>query len=76
VIRKDSKPKKSKLEIDLSGPDGNAFCLLGIATNLAKQLGLDKDSILKEMTSGDYSNLVKTMDNYFGDFIIFYNFKN
>ncbi len=76
MIQTSSKLRKSKLEIDLSGPEGNAFYLLGIATSLAKQLGVDKDSVLQEMKSGDYSNLVKTMDKYFGDFIIFYNFQN
>ena len=29
------------IEIDLTGPDGNAFVLLGKAKNLAKQLELD-----------------------------------
>ena len=28
------------IEIDLTGPDGNAFALMGYASRLAKQLGL------------------------------------
>ena len=32
------KPKQSGITIDLTGPQGNAFYLLGTAKNLAKQL--------------------------------------
>ena len=64
--------KTSKLEIDLTGPDGNAFVLIGIAGNLSKQLGLDKSKIQTEMMSGDYENLIKVFDNYFGYFVTLY----
>ena len=56
--------------IDLTGPQGNAFYLLGTAQQLAKQCGLDDVTITNEMQSGDYMNLVKTMDKYF-PFVIF-----
>jgi len=64
--------KKSNREIviDLTGPQGNAFFLLGTAKNLAKQLGLDADEILQEMQSGDYENLLQVFDNHFGNFVI------
>jgi|LakMenEpi03Aug12_release.lakeMendotaPanAssembly.Ray.scaffolds.fasta_scaffold270596_3 hypothetical protein len=75
MIKQESKPVAPSLEIDLNGPEGNAFNLLGIASKLAYVLGLNKDEILEEMKSSDYKNLVLTMDKYFGDFIIFYNFK-
>ena len=52
--------------IDLDGPDGNAFALLGIANRWSKDLQLDADKIRTEMTSGDYENLVKTFKKYFG----------
>jgi hypothetical protein len=64
--------KEKKVEIDLTGPDGNAFVLMGIAKNLAKQLGLDGEMITKEMMLGDYEDLLQTMEDYFGDFIIMY----
>ncbi len=64
--------KEKKLEIDLTGPDGNAFVLMGIAKNLAKQLGLDGEMIAKEMMLGDYEDLLQTMEDYFGDIIIMY----
>lgn len=68
MIRK--KQPKSEMVIDLTGPDGNAFVLMATATNLARQLGLDSDKIVKDMKSGDYENLVNVFDNYFGSFVI------
>ena len=65
-----AKTAKTEIVIDLTGPDGNAFALIGYAKKYAKQLGLDFDEIREEMTSGDYENLVQTFDNYFGDYII------
>ena len=66
------KVNKSTIEIDLTGPDGNAFMLIGRAGSLAKQLGLDKAKIQSEMMSGDYENLIKVFDNYFGHFVTLY----
>jgi hypothetical protein len=71
-IKKLSEKKKSKLEIDLSGPDGNAFVLMGIATKLAKQLGQDDKQIINEMKSSDYENLVNVFDSYFGEHVTLY----
>ena len=51
-----SKEQKLGIEIDLTGPDGNAFVLIGTAGNLAKQLGLDAKAIREEMMKGDYEN--------------------
>ena len=31
--------------VDLTGPDGNAFALMGLATRLAKQLDIDSHTI-------------------------------
>ena len=56
--------------IDLTGPQGNAFVLLGYAKDFAKQLGLDYDKISEEMKSSDYENLVETFDKYFGDYVV------
>jgi hypothetical protein len=60
---------KTELVIDLTGPDGNAFALIGYAGNLCKHLGLDKQPIIFEMTSGDYEHLVETFDKHFGEFV-------
>ena len=59
--------------IDLTGPQGNAFVLLGYAKQFARQLGFDselKDKIVTEMQEGDYENLINVFDKYFGDYVI------
>ena len=66
---RDKKPQ-SEIVIDLTGPDGNAFVLMGMASKFARQLGIDKDEVINKMKSGDYENLIKVFDNYFGDFVI------
>jgi hypothetical protein len=45
--------------IDLNGPEGNAFVLLGYASRWGREQGKDTAKIHKEMTSGDYTNLVR-----------------
>jgi hypothetical protein len=67
-----SKKQSLGISIDLTGPDGNAFVLIGTATKLAKQLGLDGKAIQAEMMKGDYENLVKVFDKYFGHFVTLY----
>jgi len=67
-----SKIEKSGIEIDLTGPDGNAFVLIGTAAKLARQLGLDSKAIQAEMMKGDYENLVNVFDKHFGDFVTLY----
>lgn len=68
MIRAKQEPKE--IVIDLTGPQGNAFYLLGTARDLAVQLDLDWNYIYEEMTSSDYENLVEVFDHYFGDFVI------
>jgi hypothetical protein len=65
-----TKQPKSEIVIDLTGPEGNAFVILGYVNRFAKQLGLDANKIHEEMTSGDYENLINVLDSYFGDFVI------
>jgi len=63
------------IEIDLTGPDGNAFVLLGIASNLCKKLGYDNDHeerILDEMRLTDYEGLLYTFDREFGLLVTLY----
>lgn len=64
--------KKSGIEIDLTGPDGNAFVLIGMASKFAKQLGLDGKVIQSEMMKGDYENLLNVFEMYFGDYVTLY----
>jgi len=69
---KEKQTQNKGLEIDLTGPDGNAYYLLGAAKNLAKQLDFDSDEILSEMQSGDYENLIQVFDKHFGMFVTLY----
>ena len=55
--------------IDLTGPDGNVFNLIGVGSKLCKELGLDRNEFRKEMTSGNYEHAVQTFDKYFGEFV-------
>ena len=64
------KQPQSEIVIDLTGPDGNAFALLAYAKRFAQQLGLDFGKIQGEMTSGDYENLIRVFDDYFGEIVI------
>lgn len=58
--------------IDLTGPEGNAFNLIGTAKRLGKQLDMSAnyiDDMVKRMTSGDYEHLVKVFDDEFGSVV-------
>ena len=67
-----SKKQSLGIEIDLTGPDGNAFVLIGTDGNLARQFGLDGKAIREEMMKGDYEHLVNTFDKHFGHFVTLY----
>jgi hypothetical protein len=72
MIRK-KKEKSGPMIIDITGPDGNAFVLMGYAARLSDQLGWSRErfSMLRdEMMSGDYENLLQVFDREFGDFVI------
>ena len=66
------KPKSNGITIDLTGPQGNAFYLLGVAKKLATQLDFPSEFIMNEMKSGDYENLIKVFDHYFGSVVTLY----
>ena len=69
-IRK--KNRTGKLEIDISGPAGNAFALKGAAESLAKQLEYTPEQIetmIEDMKSSDYDHLVDVFDIHFGEYV-------
>lgn len=75
MIKKKNEKPRGPIEIDLTGPDGNAYALMAYTRNFSKQLGYVKeksDEIIKEMMSGDYENLLKVFDREFGEFVILY----
>lgn len=69
-----SQPKAYTINLD--GPDGNVFSLIGHAKGLVKQLNkqlsleLDFDEIMAEMTSSDYENGLITFNKYFGNYVV------
>ena len=72
MIRKKQK-HTGPIVIDLTGPDGNAFALISLAQNLAKQLHYqpeERGELTTEMMSGDYENLLEVFDKHFGEFVI------
>ena len=66
----EEKPRgPTPIEIDLNGPKGNAFYLLGLAADLSKKMGHDKartERILEEMKLYNYECLLQTFDREFG----------
>jgi hypothetical protein len=71
VIRK--KADSGPIVIDLTGPQGNAYVLLGTAQSFCKQIGFSSEEtqkILDEMMSSDYENLLEVFDREFGSFVI------
>ena len=67
-----SKDTTRKQVIDLTGPQGNAFYLLGLAMKLCKQIEyseLATQGIIEDMNSGDYEHLIRRFDYHFGELI-------
>lgn len=65
-------PGPTPIEVDLTGPKGNAYYLLALADNLSRQLGYDKlkrERIQMEMTLVDYECLLSTFDREFGTLV-------
>ena len=58
-----------KRQIDLTGPDGNAFYLMGVAKDFATKMELDTGAILEDMKSSDYDHLIEVFDEHFGAII-------
>ncbi len=60
------------IEIDLTGPEGNAWVLMGKARILAKQLGMNPSDITAEMQMSDFENLVNVFEKHFGHLVTLY----
>jgi hypothetical protein len=72
MIRK-KEANEGPIVIDLTGPDGNVFALMGYAKRFSKQLGWEKEryqNLITEMMSGDYENALQVFDREFGEFVI------
>ena len=69
---KQKQTQNKGIEIDLTGPDGNAFAILGLAKRLCRELDIPFKPLMNKMTSGDYENLIKVFDDKFGSFVTLY----
>ena len=72
MIKSKSEMPQRGIEIDLSGPEGNAFVLLAYAQRFCKQLKYDDfrtGCILDEMRLSTYDGLLHTFDREFGSFV-------
>ena len=71
MIRK--RVEKFETIINLDGPDGNVFNLIGLAVRIMRDSRMTEEEIapiVEEMKSSDYKNLVMTFDNYFKGSVI------
>lgn len=69
------KPKQDGIVIDLTGPQGNAFFLIGTAKKIGRQLGMTPkniDKMVERMTSGDYEHLLSEFEFEFGSIVTLY----
>lgn len=65
------KKKSHPITIDLTGPEGNAYVLMGYAKQWSEQLDLDFNTILEDMKSSDYEHLLNVLEKNFGNVVIF-----
>ena len=72
MIRSREEKPQQRMEIDLTGPEGNAFVLMGYAKTWGRQLGYSEHRIkciVDEMKLTNYEGLLHTFDREFGDFV-------
>ncbi len=72
MIRSKKERESPPLELDLTGPDGNAYVLMAHAVKFGKLLGYSQhriDCIIDEMRLTNYEGLLYTFDREFGSFI-------
>ena len=69
AIKQKLQQKVPRIEIDLTGPQGNVFVLIATAKRLARQVGVDGDKIVKRMMRGSYSDAINIFDSAFGDYV-------
>jgi predicted Zn-dependent protease len=72
MIRNREEKPPQKIEIDLTGPEGNAFFLMSYAQKWGRQLGYSEHRIkciIDEMKLTNYEGLIHTFDREFGHFV-------
>lgn len=75
AIKPLSKLQQKKMQIDLTGPQGNAYVLLSLAGTLGRKMGYTArqiELIQDEMRLADYECLLQTFDREFGHVVDLY----
>lgn len=79
TIHNASELQEQRPQIDLNGPDGNAFALIALAEKFARQKNSfgrgreNAEAIVNEMMSaGDYEELLGIFEYYFGEYVDMY----
>ena len=75
MIKSRDELENRKIEIDLHGKNGNAMYLLSLVEVIGKQLNIPTEvrkDIKSVMMMGNYEDLIKTFDIWFGDYVILY----
>ena len=70
MIKSINEKKKGPIEIDLNGPEGNAFYLMGMANDFAKQLGWSQEQrakLIVELTFSDNENIINMLDKHISE---------
>lgn len=65
-----------EMYIDLKGPLGNAFYLMGAAEKLMKELEWYPEiveRVLEDMKGGDYRHLIEVLEDELGGYVEFTN---
>jgi hypothetical protein len=60
---------KEKIFISLSGETGNAFHIIAMVKKVCKETGQDFETIEREMTAGDYDNMIDVVKEHFDCFV-------
>ena len=61
----------NSIVIDLNGPQGKAFYLIGLAKRLSNQLGIEFKPIYNKMVEAEYDELLDTFTDHFGEYVEF-----
>jgi hypothetical protein len=75
MIKSSNELLSRKIEIDLRGENGNAFVLLGYVDTIGSQINIPRrvrNDIKKTMMMGNYNQLIKTFDIWFGNYVDLY----
>ena len=71
ILPRSAKPDQP-IEIDLTGPQGNAYILMAIGAKLGRKLGHSEHKIkciITEMRLTNYEGLLYTFDREFGHIV-------